>query len=324
MILDILYIIIGLVIILTGANLLTDGASALARRIGISDLVVGLTVVAFGTSAPELVISVVSAVDGSAGLAIGNVVGSNIFNILAIIGITAMVRPIVIERTVLTREIPLVLISSIVLLVLGNTVLLDGDATAALSRSDGLILLVFFGIFIWYTFATARHGSADGTAVDEAPKKAEMKPIKSIIFIVGGLGMLVLGGNLFVTGASDVASIMGISDAVIGLTIAAAGSSLPELATSIVAARKGQTSLAVGNVIGSNIFNIFFVLGTTATVSPVAFGTIDNVDLLTLTGASVLFLCCGWLIGKRTITRGEGALFTLSYIAYLTYLVINV
>lgn len=324
MILDAVYIIAGLLMILIGANLLTDGAAALARRIGISDLVVGLTVVAFGTSAPELVISVVSAVEGSAGLAIGNIVGSNIFNILAIIGITAMVRPIVIERTVMTREIPMVVISSVVLLILGNTVLLDGDATSALNRSDGLILLIFFGIFLWYTFATSKTASPADPAATEASKKSPMKPLKSILFIVWGLGLLVLGGNQFVSGASGIASMMGISDAVIGLTIAAAGSSLPELATSIVAARKGQTSLAVGNVIGSNIFNIFFVLGTTATVSPVAFGTIGNVDLLTLTLASVLFLCCGWLIGKRTITRGEGALFTLCYIAYLTYLVVNV
>lgn len=323
MILDIIYLVAGLVLILVGANALTDGASALARRIGISDLVVGLTVVAFGTSAPELVISVTSAAKGSAGLAIGNVVGSNIFNILAIIGITAMVRPIVIERTVMTREIPMVLISSIVLLILGNTVILDGDSAAVLTRSDGMLLLIFFGIFLWYTFATAKNGASDEPVSADASKKELMKPLKSVIWIVGGLAMLVIGGDRFVAGASGIASLMGISDAVIGLTIAAAGSSLPELATSVVAARKGQTSLAVGNVIGSNIFNIFLVLGVTSTVSPVAFGTIGNVDLLTLTVASILFLCCGWLIGKRTITRGEGTLFTLCYIAYLTYLVIN-
>lgn len=323
MLLDIIYLIAGLALILVGANALTDGASALARRIGISDLVVGLTVVAFGTSAPELVISVTSAAKGSAGLAIGNVVGSNIFNILAIIGVTAMVRPIVIERTVMTREVPMVLISSIVLLILGNTVFLDGGSAAVLTRSDGLLLLIFFGIFLWYTFATSKNAAADDPVSQDAAGKGQMKPLKSVIWIVGGLAMLVIGGDRFVAGASGIASMMGISDAVIGLTIAAAGSSLPELATSVVAARKGQTSLAVGNVIGSNIFNIFLVLGVTSTVSPVAFGTIGNVDLLTLTVASVLFLCCGWLIGKRTITRGEGALFTLCYIAYLAYLVAN-
>lgn len=321
MILDIIYLIAGLVLILTGANALTDGASAIARRIGISDLVVGLTVVAFGTSAPELVISVMSAANGNAGMAIGNVVGSNIFNILAIIGITAMVRPIVIERTVMTREVPMVLISSVVLLILGNTSLLDGAAAPAVTRADGLLLLIFFGLFIWYTFATAKSAAPDEPAGVNASAKGQMKPLKSILWVVGGLAMLVIGGDRFVAGASGIASMMGISDAVIGLTIAAAGSSLPELATSIVAARKGQTSLAVGNVIGSNIFNIFFVLGASATIHPVAFGTIGNIDLLTLTGASALFLCCGWLIGRRTITRAEGAIFTLSYIAYISYLV---
>lgn len=321
MILDIIYLAAGLVLILTGANALTDGASAIARRIGISDLVVGLTVVAFGTSAPELVISVMSAANGNAGMAIGNVVGSNIFNILAIIGITAMVRPIVIERTVMTREVPMVLISSVVLLILGNTSLLDGAEAPAVTRADGLLLLIFFGLFIWYTFATAKSAAPDEPAGVNASAKGQMKPLKSILWVVGGLAMLVIGGDRFVAGASGIASMMGISDAVIGLTIAAAGSSLPELATSIVAARKGQTSLAVGNVIGSNIFNIFFVLGATATIHPVAFGTIGNIDLLTLTGASALFLCCGWLIGRRTITRAEGAIFTLSYIAYISYLV---
>lgn len=321
MILDIIYLAAGLVLILTGANALTDGASAIARRVGISDLVVGLTVVAFGTSAPELVISVMSAANGNAGMAIGNVVGSNIFNILAIIGITAMVLPIVIERTVMTREVPMVLISSVVLLILGNTSLLDSVEAPAVTRADGLLLLIFFGLFIWYTFATAKSAAPDEPAGVNASTKGQMKPLKSILWVVGGLAMLVIGGDRFVAGASGIASMMGISDAVIGLTIAAAGSSLPELATSIVAARKGQTSLAVGNVIGSNIFNIFFVLGATATIHPVAFDSIGNIDLLTLTGASALFLCCGWLIGRRTITRAEGAIFTLSYIAYISYLV---
>lgn len=323
MILDIVYLVAGLALILVGANALTDGASAIARRFGISDLVVGLTVVAFGTSTPELVISLLSAVKGSTGLAIGNVVGSNIFNILAIIGITAMVRPIVIERSVMTREIPMVLISSIVLLVMGNTTLLDGGGAPAVTRSNGIILLVFFGIFMWYTFATAKSAAPDEPVSVNASEKGQFKPGKAVLWVLGGLAMLVVGGDRFVAGASGIASMIGISDAVIGLTIAAAGSSLPELATSIVAARKGRTSMAVGNVIGSNIFNIFLVLGASATVHPLAFESIGNVDLLTLTVASVLFLACGWLVGKRTITRGEGAVFTLCYLAYITYLVIN-
>ncbi|MDE6317391.1 MAG: calcium/sodium antiporter [Muribaculaceae bacterium] len=323
MILDIVYIVLGLALILVGANALTDGASAIARRMGISDLVVGLTVVAFGTSTPELVISLLSAINGNPGMAVGNVVGSNIFNILAIVGITAIVRPIVIERTVMTREIPMMIISSLVLLILGNTVLLDGDGTAVASRAEGLILLIFFGIFMWYTFASAKNAGPDEPLASDNASKKEFKLTKAILWVIGGLAMLVIGGDRFVSGASGIASMMGISDAVIGLTIAAAGSSLPELATSIVAARKGRTSMAVGNVIGSNIFNIFFVLGATATVHPVAFGGIGNVDLLTLMGASLLFLTCGWLFGKRTITRAEGAVFALCYISYISYLVVT-
>lgn len=323
MILDIVYLVAGLVVILIGANMLTDGASALARRFGISDLVVGLTVVAFGTSTPELVISVLSAVEGNSGIAIGNVVGSNIFNIFAIIGVSAMVCPLVIQRSIMTREIPMAIISSLVILFMGCTVMFNGESEAILSRTDGMILLIFFGIFVWYTMATAKSAAPDDPAGANAATKGEMKLGKSIFWILSGLTMLIVGGNRFVAGATGIAQMLNLSDAIIGLTIAAAGSSLPELATSVVAARKGNTSIAVGNVIGSNIFNAFFVLGASATISPLKFGSIGYVDLLTLMAASVMFLACGWWIGKRTITRGEGALFVLCYIAYVTYLIIN-
>lgn len=324
MILDIVYLVAGLVVILIGANALTDSASALARRFGISDLVVGLTVVAFGTSTPELVISGVSAMGGNSGIAIGNVIGSNIFNILAIIGITAMVRPMVIQRTIMTREIPMVVISSLVILIMGCTPMLNGESEAILSRTDGFLLLIFFGIFMWYTMATAKSAAPDDPAEANAAEKGQMKLWKSILWILGGLTMLIVGGNRFVAGATGIAQMLNLSDAIIGLTIAAAGSSLPELATSVVAARKGNSAIAIGNVIGSNIFNAFFVLGASATISPLKFGSIGIVDLATLMIASILFLACGWWIGNRTITRSEGVLFTLCYIAYVTYLILNV
>lgn len=324
MILDIVYLVAGLVVILIGANALTDGASALARRFGISDLVVGLTVVAFGTSTPELVISVVSSIDGNSGIAIGNVVGSNIFNIFAIIGISAIVCPMVIQRTIMTREIPMAIISSLVILIMGCTTLFNGESEAILSRTDGFLLLIFFGIFVWYTMATAKSAAPDDPAGANAAEKGQMKLGKSILWILGGLTMLIVGGNRFVAGATGIAQMLNLSDAIIGLTIAAAGSSLPELATSVVAARKGNSAIAIGNVIGSNIFNAFFVLGASATISPLKFGEIGIVDLITLMIASVLFLACGWWIGNRTITRGEGVLFTLCYIAYVTYLIFNV
>lgn len=324
MLLDIIMLIGGLVLILGGANYLTDGASSVARRAGISPLVVGLTIVAFGTSAPELVISCVSAYNHSAGLAIGNVVGSNIFNILVIIGLTTIVRPIVIERSILVNDIPLVILSSLVMLVMGNSVILNGDAANVISRSDGIILLLFFCIFMRYTFSQAKATPADKDPSSEEVPSKEMATWLSIICILGGLGALVWGGNLFVDGASGIARRLNVSDAIIGLTIVACGTSLPELATSIVAAVKKQPGLAVGNVVGSCIFNVFFVLGTAACISPLPLGNIGNVDLLTLTGASLLFWIFGKAIGKMTFTRAEGVLMFVCYVGYTVYLILNV
>lgn len=326
MILSILYLIGGLVLILAGANFLTDGASAMARRMGVSDLIVGLTVVAFGTSAPELAISVISAINGSAEMAVGNVVGSNIFNILMIIGVTAMVRPMVIEPGIMTKEIPLVVLSSIVILVMGNAPFLDHGSPAIITRVDGIILLLFFAIFMRYTFSQARQtGNLPAPDSQEPQKKAEpaMPWWKSIVWVTGGLAALIFGGDRFVAGASDIARAMGVSDAVIALTIVACGTSFPELATSVAAAIKGKPGIAIGNVIGSNIFNVFMVLGVSASVSPLKLGAIGNIDFLTLTGASLLFWIFGWIIKQRTITRTEGAVMVACYVGYVTWLVAN-
>ncbi len=318
MIIDILWLVAGLVLILAGANALTDGASAIARRMGVSDLVVGLTVVAFGTSAPELAISVLSATAGNAPLAIGNVVGSNIFNILVIIGVTALVRPIVIERGVMTMEIPMVILSSLLILALGNSGWLDGTGINQVSRLSGIFLLVFFLLFMRYTFASARQLE---NQTEEATRPAPPMPVwRSVLYVLGGLAALVWGGEKFVDGASGIAAALGVSEAVIGLTIVAAGTSLPELATSIVAAVKGKPALAVGNVIGSNIFNILMVLGLSATITPLPFGSIGNFDLLTLVGASLAFWLFGWFFRRRTITRPEGAILALAYVGYVAVL----
>lgn len=318
--LSIFFLIIGLALILGGANLLTDGAAAIARRAGISELVVGLTIVAFGTSAPELVISLISAIDGASELAVGNVVGSNIFNILAIIGITALVRPIVIQQSVMTREIPLVVLSSLAVLIMANTPLLDGSPIAQLTRSNGLILLLFFLIFMRYTMTQTKN--VDSGQNKESDTTPAMPLWKSILWVIGGLTALIYGGNCFVNGASEIALLMGVSEAVIGLTIVAFGTSAPELATSLVAAIKGRPGLAVGNVIGSCIFNVFAILGISATVSPLDLGQIGNFDLLSLMGASLMFWLFGWLFRQRTITRIEGGIMTVSYIAYLTCLIL--
>lgn len=306
----------GLFLVLTGANAMTDGAASIAKRFHIPDLVIGLTIVAFGTSAPELTVSLLSAINGSTELAIGNVVGSNIFNILMIVGCTALVMPIKVDGGIMTKEIPLVILSSLVLLICTSDVLLGNGTVDMISRSDGLILLAFFMIFMRYTVSMSRKGNVE----NESPVK-EMCVMKSVVFIVGGLLGLVAGGKLFVEGASGIARSFGVSESVIGLTLVAGGTSLPELATSVVAAIKKNPGIAIGNVIGSNLFNVFFVLGCSATVFPLPTGGITMTDMLVLTGASLLFWFTGWFFKKRTITRGEGAFMMICYIVYTAYLI---
>lgn len=315
--LGVIFLIGGLVLILLGANGLTDGAAAVAKRFKISDLVIGLTIVAFGTSAPELVISAMAAMGGSAEMAIGNVVGSNIFNVLMIIGVTALVMPIQVGQGTLSKEIPLVVLASFALAFMANDVWLDGDNANIISRIDGLVLLAFFLIFLRYTFAIAHNGGDEA----EGEKIKEMPIWKSALFILGGLAGLIYGGQLFVDGASGIASSLGVSESIIGLTIVALGTSLPELATSVTAALKKNSGIAIGNVIGSNLFNIFFVLGCSATISPLPMGGINNVDMAVLIGSAILFWLVGWFFKKRTITRVEGALMVICYVAYTAYLI---
>ena len=318
---DTLLLVGGLALILVGANALTDGAAAVAKKFNISDLVIGLTIVAFGTSAPELVISMISSLNGSAEMAIGNVVGSNIFNVLMIIGCTALVCPINIGKGTLTNEIPLVILAGLVLMISANDVMLNELTSNTISRADGLVMLCFFLLFMRYTFAIAKSG---GSAAGEEEEKIASMPIwKSALFIAGGLAGLIFGGQFFVDGASGIARSIGVSESVIGLTLVAAGTSLPELATSVTAALKNKAGMAVGNVIGSNLFNIFFVLGCSATVAPLPMGNVGNLDLVVLVAASLLFWITGWFFKNKTITRPEGALMVLCYVGYLAYLVMN-
>lgn len=315
---DIFILIGGLVLILLGASGLTDGAASVAKRFHISDLVIGLTIVAFGTSAPELVISVLSAIQGSAEMAIGNVVGSNIFNVLMIIGCTALVRPIQVGQGTMSKEIPLVILSALTLTFFANDRFLDGENINVISRIDGLVLLCFFLIFMRYTFAIAHNGNENGSE----EQKVKVLPIwKSTLYTIGGLAGLIFGGQLFVDGASGIARSLGVSESVIGLTLVAGGTSLPELATSVTAALKKNPGIAIGNVIGSNLFNIFFVLGCSASISPLPMGNINNIDMAVLIGSSVLFWLVGWFFKKRTITRIEGILMILCYIVYTTFLI---
>ena len=314
---DIVWLILGLLLILGGANWLTDGASAIAKKWGVSDLIIGLTVVAFGTSTPELSIGIISALKGSAPLAIGNVVGSNIFNIFVIIGIVALVHPIKIEKSILNTQIPLVILSSVALLAIGCGPWLGVSGPSEIIRPEGILLFLFFLIFMRYTFSQAKSASPEDPSAQQASSKPAMNLWKAIGLVVLGLGALVYGGDRFVAGASGIASALGMSEALIGLTIVAAGSSLPELATSILAAMKGKTGIAVGNVIGSNIFNIFMVLGITATIHPLPFGGIGVFDLLIMTGASILFWIFGRQFGDKVIYRWEGGLLLACYIGYI-------
>lgn len=313
---NIVQLIGGLLLILVGANILTDGASSIAKRFNISTLVIGLTIVAFGTSAPELTVSVVSALKGSSDMAIGNVMGSNIFNTLVIVGCTAAIVPISMTKGTLSKEIPLCVLASVVLFICANGVWIDHAPTNSINQSDGLLLLCFFLIFLGYTFAIAHNGESN-----EQPLIKQMPIWKAALFIVAGLVGLVYGGDFFVNGASNIARNLGVSESVIGLTLVAGGTSLPELATSIVAAIKKKPEMAIGNVIGSNLFNIFFVLGCSATIHPLKIQGINNVDFGVLIGSCVLLYFFGLFFKKRTVTRWEGIVMVLCYVAYTVYLI---
>lgn len=317
---DILLLVVGLALILGGANFMTDGSAAIAKKLGLSDFIIGLTIVSLMTSSPELVVSITSALDNASSMAIGNVVGSNIFNILVIIGVVAVIKPIKIKPGILTNDIPLVILSSVVLLVMGMSPILDGGEMVV-TRVCGLILLLFFIIFMRYTIGAAKKVNTKEDESIETEQSIKPLPVwKSLLYLVGGLAALIFGGQWFVDGATGVARSLGWSEGLIGLTIIAAGTSLPELATSVVAARKGYPGMCIGNVIGSNIFNIFFILGTAATIFPLQFGSITLFDLLVMTGASLMFLIFGRWIGHRVINRFEGGIMILCYVAYITYL----
>jgi cation:H+ antiporter len=315
----IIYLILGLVLILLGANGLTDGAAALAKRHHIPPLVIGLTIVAFGTSAPELAVSMSAAVEGNADIALGNVIGSNIFNIFMIVGITSIIAPIRIGKSTLSREIPFCLLSALVILLMANDVLFDHAEQNMITRTDGMVLLAFFAIFLAYTFAIAKNGDIE--ASEEIPT---MGSGKSTLYIILGLGALIIGGRWFVDGASDIARMLGISESIIALTLVAGGTSLPELATSIVAARKNNPDIAIGNVVGSNLFNLFFVLGASASIQPVAVSGINNMDFITHIVACILLLIFGVFFHKRMINRTEGVILTFCYLVYTGYLISQV
>lgn len=322
---DILLLVGGLLLILLGANGLTDGAASIAKRFNIPSIVIGLTIVAFGTSAPELTVSVSSALKGSPDIAIGNVVGSNIFNSLMIVGCTALIAPIPIVRNTLRKEIPLSILAAVALFFCVSDVWMDGSTAGnVVSHTDGWLLLCFFAIFLGYTFAIAKPEDVSTSTGESEGGDIKVLPWwQSILYIVGGLAGLVYGGRLFVDGATGLALGLGVSESVVGLTIVAGGTSLPELATSVVAAWKKNPEIAIGNVVGSNLFNIFFILGTSAAITPLPLQGITLMDFYVLIGSGVLLWLFGLFFAKRTITRPEGIILILAYVAYTTVLILQ-
>lgn len=311
MLIDLLLIVLGTVLIVWGADRLTEGAVAIAAKMHIPEIIIGLTIVAFGTSAPEFAVSLSSALKGTADMAVGNIVGSNIFNTMFIIGVAALVLPIATTRAMVKKDIPFAIVASIILLALCAY---DRE----LSRWDALILLVVLCIFMYNTIRAAKAGKLD----EQAAEVHTMATWKAIAWFIVGLGCLVFGSNLFVDSASSIARTLGLSDAIIGLTIVAGGTSLPELATSVVAARKGNSAIAIGNVVGSNVLNILLILGLTGIISPMA-----NLQLLPLDYALMLLsMVLLWLFSrtKFRIERWEGLLLIVLYIAYVAFLISNV
>ncbi len=310
MIANVLLLIVGLFFVITGANLLTDGAASIAKRFNLSELMIGLTILAFGTSAPELTVSISSALKGSSDIALGNVVGSNLFNILMIVGITAIISPLSIKQSTIRIEIPLCIVASILLLFLGSDMLFDGAAQNTLSRSDGLILLLIFAVFLAYTF-TLHHDGSQESNVRQFPLWL------SVLMVLGGLLALIGGGELFVNNSVAVAQALGMSESLIGLTLVAAGTSLPELATSIVAAMKNRHEMAIGNIVGSNLFNILLVLGASASISPLHVQGVNIGDYSMMVFASVLLYLFAVFFGDRVIQRIEGATLVFAFLAYM-------
>ena len=314
-----LLLVLGLVMVVYGANFMVDGASALAKRYQIPNIVIGLTIVAFGTSAPELAISAYSALTGNSEIALGNLIGSNIANILLILGITAVIYPLTILRNTVQKEIPLSVLAAVVVYFLINDIQYSRGTENIISFADGIILLSFMAIFMYYMVHLAKSSGDDEDLTIPLWSK-----YKSLLYILGGLVLLVVGGKVFVDSAVEIAIKAGMSKAVIGLTIVAIGTSLPELATSVVAALKKNSDIAVGNIVGSNIFNAFLILGTSSIIAPLPKGGISDIDLFVCIGASLLLFAASYFMGKFKIVKTEGIIFILCYIVYIGYQVSQV
>ena len=318
MVLQIFILLAGLLMILFGANWLVDGSSSIAKRFGISEFVIGLTIVGIGTSTPEMVVSFLSSFQGKADMAIGNIVGSNIFNTMMILGVTALIAPLAITKSNLKKDIPLNIIVTLLLIILGMNFTLFGKGEDQLSRLDGVILL---GVFAWYIWSSFRSDNADQEEDGDGIK--EYKTGISVLLILAGLAWLIIGGRLFVNSATELAKMFGVSDKFIAITVMAAGTSMPELATCVVAALKGRGQLALGNVLGSNISNILLILGGAALINPLSFSGMTYVDLGAVLLSALFILGSAYLFKKKQLDRFEGAILLLMEAGYMWYLIAN-
>ena len=309
-------LIIGFALLVKGADIFVDGASSVAKKMRIPAFVIGLTIVAFGTSAPELAVSITAAMKGSNDIAIGNVVGSNIFNTLVVLGASAAITPIVVDKGMIKKDYPLSIFAAVLLGVLAMDTVFFKAETMTLGRVDGIILLIAFAGFM---YMTVKAGLENRTEEDE--ENEAMPIMKSLIFIVLGLVGIVIGGDVSVEGAKEIARFFGLSEAIIGLTIVALGTSLPELVTSVIAARKGESDIAVGNVIGSNIFNIFLILGVSATILPMTISSTYLYDMIMLIAVMVLTYLP--IAKTKKVSRGMGITMVLVYAAYTAYLIMR-
>ncbi len=321
MILDLLMLVLGLALLIGGGEALVRGAAGLAARLGIGPVVIGLTVVAFGTSTPELVVNLSAAARGDSAIGFGNIVGSNIANLGLLLAITAIAYPVVIHRSIVTREVPMMLLASVATIVLGiNRLSEDGDDR--FSRGDGVMLLLLFGVFLYYTLGDAlRQRDTDAFAnasVHATEPLRHIQGLKAAALILGGMALLIGGGEVTVRGAVGFAEALGLSQVIIGLTLVAVGTSLPELATSIIAARRGQTDIAVGNIVGSNIFNLLFIWGLTVTIAPTAVPAGGHIDMLVMAGFAAVLLPLAWT--QHRLSRLEGAALFTAYVGYIVWL----
>ena len=317
MLISILLLLLGFAILIKGADLLVGGASSIAKKNGISNIAIGLTVVAFGTSLPEMIVSLFSAFNGKPDAAFGNVVGSNIFNVLLILGIAGVIYPLVVQKNTVKYEVPISILAIGLMFFLVNDQMIFDSGNNGLSRIDSGVLLIFFGLFLFYIYRT----------MSNEPDFSEEGSVKvygtwvAIGMLILGIGGLVLGGNLVIDNAIKIAKEFNLSDKLIGLTVLATGTSLPELATSAVAAFKKNTDIAIGNVIGSNIFNVFFILGVTGVVTPIPYNPNLNIDVMVVVGSTLLLMIFMFTLNTRKLDRWEAAIMLVLYVAYMMYLI---